>query len=46
MPKACVVNLDGIITISKGTLERSITTLSPDKMASVEEAIKFALALH
>ncbi len=46
MPKACVVNLDGIITISKSALERNITTLSPDRMASVEEAIKFALALH
>jgi mRNA interferase MazF len=46
MPKACVVNLDSMITISKGSLESNVTTLSPAKMALVEEAIKFALALH
>jgi mRNA-degrading endonuclease toxin of MazEF toxin-antitoxin module len=41
-----VANLDGIITISKKRLDRNLTTLSPEKMALVHEAIKFALDLR
>lgn len=44
--KNCVANLDGIITIEKTCLDRNLTTLSPEKMALVEKAIKFALALR
>lgn len=43
--KNCVVNLDDIFTISKSRLDRILTTLSPPKMALVDQAIKFALGL-
>ena len=46
LPKDCVANLDNIFTVSKKRLERSLTTLSPEKMRSVEQAIKFALDLR
>jgi len=46
LPKACVANLDNIVTVSKKRLDRSLTTLSPEKMRSIEQAIKFALDLH
>jgi mRNA interferase MazF len=46
LPSVCVVNLDGIATISKRSLDRNIAMLSPEKMALVEKAIKFALALR
>lgn len=45
MPKKCVVNLDTIMTIPKNLLHEYLTTLSSEKMAMVEEAIKFALNL-
>ena len=46
LSKECVVNLDGIATIPKRSLDRNLTMLSPEKMALVEKAIKFALGLH
>jgi len=46
LPKDCVANLDNILTVSMKRLERSLTTLSPDKMRSIEQAIKFALDLR
>ncbi len=46
LPKNCVANLDGIITISKKRLDRNLTTLSSEKMALVNTAIKFALDLR
>lgn len=45
LSKECVVNLDGIATIPKRSLDRNLTLLSPEKMALVEKAIKFALGL-
>ncbi len=45
LPKSCVVNLDDILTIPKGQLDRLLTTLPPAKMALVDQAIKFALSL-
>ncbi len=45
LPKDCVVNLDDILTIPKRQLDRVLTTLLPTKMALVDQAIKFALAL-
>jgi mRNA interferase MazF len=44
--KDSVVNLDDIFTISKSRLDRILTTLSPPKMALVDQAIKFALSLR
>lgn len=46
MPADCVVNLDNIVTIPKQRLDRSVTTLSQERLRSVEAAIKFALDLH
>ena len=46
LPRDCVANLDNIVTVSKKRLDRSLTTLSPEKMRSIEQAIKFALDLH
>ncbi len=45
MPSRCVVNLDDILTIPKSTLSSRVTTIPPDKMASVARAIAFALDL-
>ncbi len=46
MPKRCAVNLDTIMTIPKALIENYVTTLGYDKMAKVEEAIKFALDIR
>ena len=46
LPRDCVANLDNIVTVSKKRLDRSLTTLSPEKMSSIEQAIKFALDLR
>jgi len=46
LPKDCVANLDNIVTVSKKRQDRNLTTLSPEKMRSIEQAIKFALDLH
>lgn len=45
MPARCVVNLDDILTIPRSCLEEKVTFLSPEKMASVSRAIRFALDL-
>ncbi|HET6249735.1 MAG TPA: type II toxin-antitoxin system PemK/MazF family toxin [Tepidisphaeraceae bacterium] len=45
MPKDCVVNLDLINTIPKGTLVKCICTLSTPKLAEVKKAVRFALEL-
>ena len=45
LSKKCVANLDSIITIPKNILETHITTLSPEKIGKINEAIKFALDL-
>ena len=45
LSKKCVANLDSIITIPKNLLESHITTLSPEKIEKINEAIKFALDL-
>jgi mRNA interferase MazF len=46
MPQDCVVSLDNILTIPKARLVERITTLSPQKMTSITEAIIFALDLR
>ncbi|NQT60841.1 MAG: type II toxin-antitoxin system PemK/MazF family toxin [Bacteroidetes bacterium] len=45
MIKDCSANFDHIQTVAKGKIESLITTLSPDKLKKVREAIKFALDL-
>jgi mRNA interferase MazF len=45
MPKPCVINLDTLATIRKDLLETRIIIISDEKMALVNKAIKFALAV-
>ncbi len=45
LPQKCVVNLDTITTIRKSILKERICLLRQEKMNSINEAIKFALAL-
>ena len=45
MTKDCAINFDHIQTVSKGKIGSIITTLSPDKLEQVREAIQFALDL-
>ncbi len=45
LSKACVANLDTIMTIRKNLLKEQICLLSPQKMDDIDSAIKFALAL-
>ena len=45
MPTACVVNCDNLLTIPKSLFQSHICTLTTGKMQTVEQAIKFALAL-
>ena len=43
MPRDCAINLDHIQTVSKGRIGALITTLSPEKMAELRQALLFAL---
>lgn len=45
LPRACVVNLDSVATIARDRLKRRVATLHPAKVAEVNRALKFALAL-
>jgi mRNA interferase MazF len=45
LPKACVVNLDTIVTIAKASLDERITILSPSKMKAAESALHFVFGL-
>jgi mRNA interferase MazF len=46
MRERSVINADNILTVSKSVIKELITEVSPNKMAEVEAAIKFALALR
>ena len=43
LPKKSVANLDTISTIPKAALDGRVSVLSGEKMAAVEDAIRFAL---
>jgi mRNA interferase MazF len=45
MPTRCVVNLDDITTLPKSLVKQRITSLSPEKIHEIDEAIRFALDL-
>jgi mRNA interferase MazF len=45
LPKACVVNLDSVLTIPKRTFERPIGSLPPHKIVELDHSLKFALGL-
>ena len=46
LPRPCVVNLDSITTIAKGSLRERLTILIPEKLKEIEAALHFALALE
>ena len=45
LPTRCVANLDDLTTIPKSLLTQRVSTLSPEKVQQMEEAIRFALDL-
>ena len=45
MPRDCAVNCDHLQTVSKGKIGSLIAFLSPEKMANVGRAIRFALGI-
>lgn len=45
MPTRCVVNLDDITTLPKSLIKQRITSLSPERIQQIDEAIRFALDL-
>ena len=45
MSKDCAINFDHIQTVSKGKIGSLITTLSPEKLKQVRDAILFAINL-
>lgn len=46
LQRTCVVNLDTITTIPKSSLRDRLTTLSVDRMAEVEDALRFGLGME
>ena len=46
VPQDCVDNLDTLTTIPKSLLDQRITALTADRMAAVEETVRFALGLR
>jgi mRNA interferase MazF len=45
MPKDCALNCDHLQTVAKAKIGSLITTLSPNKMSQVSQAVRFALNL-
>jgi mRNA interferase MazF len=45
LPARCVANLDDLMTIPKVLIEQRIATLSAERLAEVEAALRFALDL-
>jgi len=45
IPRDCVANLDEVQTIRKDRLIRQVTTLPPEVMAQIDQALNFALGL-
>ena len=45
LPRRCAANADNLLTIPKTWLETRIAPLSADKLAALEAALRFALAL-
>jgi mRNA-degrading endonuclease toxin of MazEF toxin-antitoxin module len=41
----CAVNLHNIQTLDKRKVGRYVTTLSPDRMHEIDDAIRFALGM-
>jgi mRNA interferase MazF len=46
LPQQCIINLDTIATIARGSLRERLTILSSGKLKEVEIALHFALGLE
>lgn len=45
LPTRCVANADNVVTIPKAWLEKRIASLRPDRLAALDDALRFSLAL-
>jgi mRNA interferase MazF len=45
LPRACVINCDWLVTISKADLVERAGTLSSTKLRQLDDALRFALGL-
>jgi len=45
LPRACVANLDTLTTINKERLEDMVAELTPDKVAALDRALRYAVGL-
>jgi mRNA interferase MazF len=45
LPRHCVINCDWLVTLRKDRLVERIGALSADKIRSLDDALRFALAL-
>ena len=46
LARACVANLDTVVTIPKSSLQERITALGPAKLGAIDAAVHFALGLE
>ncbi len=46
LPQTSAANLDSMLTVSKSSIDRYISSLSVDKLRAVDAAIHFALGLE
>lgn len=46
LPQKCVINLDTLTTVRKAILSQKICSLRSEKIAQMDKALKFALALE
>lgn len=46
LPQASVINCDWLVTVPKDRLERRIGALRGEKLAALDEALRFALGLE
>jgi len=46
LPRACVANLDSIVTVARASLRERVASLSPEKLRAIDAAIHFALGLE
>ncbi len=45
LPRKCVANADNVVTIPKGWLEERIAALRSEKVALLDEALRFSLGM-
>jgi mRNA interferase MazF len=46
LPRKCVANADNIVTIPKGWLDERVAALSAEKIALLDEAMRFSLGMQ